>query len=119
MGSFVQNKYFEVTQMVHKQPWSEGGGYCSQVEANRYYTLEYKVGQKCVTIKQAAQSLCFVISKEQCEGSEPAINDSIACLSEDDMPIKNAKNKVKVKFQQNVDQIINSLSWEKKTINKH
>ena len=59
---------------------------------------------------KAAQSLCLVISKEQCEGSEPAINDSIACISEDDMPIKNAKNKVKVKFQQDVDQIINSLS---------
>ena len=82
----------------------------SQVEVNRYYTLEYKAGKNFVTIKRAAQSLCFVMSKEQCEGSEPAINDSIACLSEDDMPIKNAKNKVKFKFQQNVDQIINSLS---------
>ena len=45
--------------------------------------------------------------------------DSVACLSEDDLPIKNAKKEVKVKFQQNVDQILNSLSWEKKTINKH
>ena len=77
---------------------------------NKYYTLEYKAGNNIVTIKRAAQSLCLVISKEQCEGSAPAINDSIACLSKDDMPIKNGKNKVKVKFQQNVDQIINSLS---------
>ena len=63
-----------------------------------------------MTIKRATQSLCFVMSEEQCEGSKPAINDSIAYLSEDDMPIKNTKNKVKFKFQQNVDQIINSLS---------
>ena len=51
-----------------------------------------------VTVRRAAESLCLIISKEQCEGSETTINDPIAFLSKEDLPIKRGINKVQVKF---------------------